>query len=118
MPRERLLLLKEYRKAAKDRGWVVIRRDVSRRLSNEADFAVAISDDLQHAAGELSLTAKLRNQLSKAKGVIEQIELGLPGDVTVSVAPSRRRTSILEDRVRDGLRARERQSPVIRPLHR
>jgi type II secretory pathway predicted ATPase ExeA len=98
------VLLKEYRKEAKNVGWVVIRRDVSHRLSNEADFAIAISDDLQKAANELSLTAKLKNQLSKARGVIKQIEVGLPGDVTVSMAGGGGRPSILEDRVRDGLR--------------
>ena len=98
------VLLKEYRKEAKGLGWVVVRRDVSRRLSNEPDFAVAVSDDLQRAANELSLAAKLKSQLSKAKNVIEQIEVGLPGDVTVSVARRRGRASVLEDRVRDGLR--------------
>lgn len=97
------VLLKEYRKEAKDLGWVVIRRDVSPRLSNEADFAVAIRDDLEKAAAELSLTAKLKNRLSKAKSVIERIEVGLPGDVTVSIGGGGARTSLLEDRVRDGL---------------
>lgn len=97
------VLLKEYRKEAQSLGWVVIRRDVSPRLSSETNFALAISADLQKAANELSLTAKLKNQLSKAKGVIEQIEIGLPGDVTISVAPGDRRASLLEDRVRDGL---------------
>lgn len=97
------VLLKEYRKEAKKLGWVVIRRDVSPRLSNEADFAVAIRDDLEKAAAELSLTAKLKNRLSKAKSVIERIEVGLPGDVTVSIGSGGARTSLLEDRVRDGL---------------
>ncbi len=97
------VLLKEYRKAAKDFGWVVIRRDVSPRLSSEADFAVAIRDDLEKAATELSLTAKLKSRLSKAKSVIERIEIGLPGEVTISLARGGDRASLLEDRVRDGL---------------
>lgn len=41
------MLLKEYRNAARQRDWVVIRRDLGRRLNDEADFAIAVSDDLK-----------------------------------------------------------------------
>lgn len=93
------VLLKEYRNIARERGWVVIRRDLSKRLNDEADFAIAISDDLKAAAAELSSTAKVADLLKRAVAAIDEVKFG-------PVKVSRGQGSpqpVLEDRVRDAL---------------
>jgi hypothetical protein len=99
------VLLKEYRKEARNRRWVVIRRDVARRMTAEEDFATAFIADLKRAGSELSATTKLKNQLSKAIPTIDEVAVGLPGDVNVRVKKGSRAKGLLEDRARDGLLA-------------
>jgi hypothetical protein len=97
------VLIKEYRKAARERGWVVIRRDLTPRLSEEADFATAITSDLEKAIAELSVIAKLGRLLNSAREAVQAV-VDLGEGVTVSVgARKRARPAILEDRVRDAL---------------
>ena len=99
------VLLKEYERIARRRGWVVLRRDWSARLCDEADFAMAIADYLREAVEALSLKAKIRNQVTAALQAIGQIQVQLADGVTVSVGPGARApvTSVLEDRLRLGL---------------
>jgi hypothetical protein len=61
------VLLKEYREAARERDWVIIRRDLTARLCQEADFATAIADDLDTAIRAFSTTAKLKAALAGAR---------------------------------------------------
>jgi len=94
------VLLKEYRDAARERDWVVIRRDLTARLCQEPDFATAIADDLDTAIRAFSTTAKLKGLLASARAAVGEITVGLPGGVSVTVAPGGRGgPSILEDRV-------------------
>ena len=94
------VLLKEYRAAARERDWVVIRRDLTARLCQEEDFAVAIADDLDTAIRAFSNAAKLKAMLAGARRAVGGITVGLPGGASVSVRPgTSTNASILEDRV-------------------
>ncbi len=95
------VLLKEYRAAARERDWVVVRRDLTARLCHETDFAAAIADDLDTAIRAFSTTAKLKATLASARAAVGEITVGLPGGVSVTVAPdsSAVGSSILEDRL-------------------
>jgi hypothetical protein len=97
-------LLKEYRDAARERDWVVIRRDLTARLCQEPDFATAIADDLDSAIRAFSSAAKLKALLTGARAAVGEIAVGLPGGVSVSVSPGGKSApSILEDRVAKAL---------------
>lgn len=95
------VLLKEYRAAARQRDWVVVRRDLTARLCQEVDFATATADDLDTAIRAFSTTAKLKVMLASARAAVGEITVGLPGGVSVSVGPSSPTagSSILEDRL-------------------
>jgi hypothetical protein len=94
------VLLKEYRAAARERDWVVIRRDLTPRLCQEKDFAVAIADDLDTAIRAFSNAAKLRALLTAARNAVGEITVGLPGGASLSVRPgSAGSSSVLEDRL-------------------
>jgi hypothetical protein len=98
------VLLKEYRAAARERDWVVVRRDLAARLCQEEDFAIAIAEDLDTAIRAFSTTAKLKAMLASARAAIGEIAVGLPGGASVSVsAGSPRSSSILEDRLAKAL---------------
>ena len=98
------VLLKEYRAAARERDWVVTRRDLTARLCQEADFALAIADDLDTAIRAFSNVAKLKALLSSARTAVGETTVGLPGRASVSVKPGGPRSSqILEDRIAKAL---------------
>jgi hypothetical protein len=97
------VLLKEYRRNALERGWTVVRRDLSGRLCAEGDFATAISDDLQEAAESLSRMAMFKRMLADARAAIREIRVTDPSGVSVSMGPAGDRESVLEDRVRRAL---------------
>jgi hypothetical protein len=99
------VLLKEYERIAKRHDWVVVRRDWSTRLCDEADFATAIAGYLREAVEALSVKAKLKNRATAAIKAIGQIQVQLPEGVTVSVGPGGERpvSSVLEDRLRVAL---------------
>ncbi len=98
------VLLKEYRAAARERDWVVIRRDLTARLCQEEDFAIAIADDLDTAIRAFSATAKLKALLTSARAAVGEITIGLPGGVSISVGTgSSTGSSILEDRLAKAL---------------
>ena len=97
------VLLKEYRRAARERGWVVMRRDLTARLNDESAFITAIATDLQKALEALSATAKLGRLAGEAtKAISATIELATGVSVTVGVGSAGRRT-VLEDRLKDAL---------------
>lgn len=97
------VLLKQYRKEALERGWVVIRRDVTGRLCAEGDFAVAISDDLREATEAFSKLAVVKRVITDTRKAIGEITVAAGVAVTVNVGGSSGRTSVLEDRVSDAL---------------
>lgn len=102
------VLLKEYERIARRRDWVVIRRDWSPRLCDEADFATAIADYLREAVETLSLKARIKKNVSSALAAIGQVRVQIGEDVTLSVGPGATRSSesagsILEDRLRVAL---------------
>lgn len=99
------VLLKEFRAAARERDWVVIRRDLTARLRQEDAFATAIADDLDTAIRAFSSMAKLRALLASARRAVGEITVGLPGGTSISVKPgtSRRGASVLEDRLGEAL---------------
>lgn len=98
------VLLKEYRALARERDWVVVRRDLTARLSQEEQFALAISDDLETAIRAFSNAAKLRGVLASARQAVAEITVGLPGVASVTVRPgAARRRSLLEDRISEAL---------------
>lgn len=98
------VLLKEYRAEARDRDWVVIRRDMTARLCHEQDFATAVADDLETAIRAFSGVARLKATLSAARRAVGEITLGLPGGASVSIKPGApQAASVLEDRVANAL---------------
>jgi len=99
------VLLKEYERIAKRSEWVVIRRDWSTRLCDEADFATAIAGYLREAVEALSVKAKIKNRVTAAMKAIGQIQVQLAEGVTVSVGSGGERpvSSVLEDRLRVAL---------------
>lgn len=97
------VLLKEYRRTSRERDWVVIRRDLSPRLNDEAAFITAIASDLQQALETLSAKAKLgRVATDAAKAISATIELATGVTLTVSAGTTGKR-AVLEDHLRDAL---------------
>jgi hypothetical protein len=97
------VLLKEYRKLARESDWVVIRRDFAKRFLDEAAFAVAIAEDMQKAVEELSKTEKLRRLATDALDAIGGITVDVGGITAQMRIPGIERQRILEDRMRDAL---------------
>lgn len=97
------VLVKEYRKAARARGWIVIKRDLTPRLNDEADLATAITADLEGAIGELSVAARLGKLVTAAReSVSAVVDLGEGVRVEIG-APKAARPAVLEDRIRDAM---------------
>jgi hypothetical protein len=101
------VLLKEYERIARRHEWVVVRRDWSARLCEEADFATAIADYLREAVETLSVKAKVKNRVTTAMKAIGQVQVQLGEGVVVSVGPGseprKSAGSVLEDRLRVAL---------------
>jgi len=97
------VLIKEYRKAARARGWIVIKRDLTPRLNEEKDFATAITADLEGAIQELSVAARLGKLVTAAReSVSAVIDLGEGVKVKIG-ARKLARQAVLEDRIRDAM---------------
>jgi hypothetical protein len=99
------VLLKEYERIAKRHEWVVVRRDWSARLCEEADFAMAVADYLREAVETLSVKARIKKQVSAAIRAIGHVRVQLADGVAVSVGPgaSPSAGSVLEDKLRIAL---------------
>jgi AAA ATPase domain len=97
------VLIKEYRKAARARGWIVVKRDLTPRLNEEEHFATAVTADLEDAIGELSAAARLGKLVAAAReSVSAVIDLGEGVRVKIG-APKVVRPAVLEDRIRDAM---------------
>ncbi len=99
------VLLKEYERIARRREWVVVRREWSTRLCDEADFATAIAGYLQEVLEALSVKARIKSRVAAATRAIGQIQVQLADGVTVSLRAGAERSvsSLLEDRLRVAL---------------
>jgi hypothetical protein len=99
------VLLKEYERIARRRGWVVVRRDWGLRLREETDFAAAVSEYLREAVEALSVKAKIKRGVSSALKAISQVQVQIGGEMAVSVGAGGPRPgeSVLEDRLRVAL---------------
>ncbi|MGI8559366.1 MAG: ATP-binding protein [Solirubrobacteraceae bacterium] len=96
------VLLKEYERIAKRQHWVVVRRDWSPRLCDEADFATAIADYLREAVETLSVKARIKTRAATALKAISQVQVQLADGVAISIGPgaAKPERSVLEDRLR------------------
>lgn len=97
------VLLKHFERQARTREWVVIRRDLSPRASDEADMATFMAEILREAAEAFSATAKLKNALADALAAIREIQLGVGDEVSVSLRGPRPMTTALETRIYNAL---------------
>ena len=99
------VLLKEYERIARGHDWVVVRRDWSTRLCEEADFATAIASYLREAVEALSVKARIKNRAAAAMKAIGQVQVQLAEGVTLSVGAGAGQpaVSVLEDRLRVAL---------------
>ena len=98
------VLLKEYRAAARERDWVVVRRDMTARLCQEQDFATAVADDLGTAIRAFSNAAKLKALLASARRAVGEITISFPGGASVGIKPGvSTGSTLLEDRVAKAL---------------
>jgi len=89
------VLLKEYQRIARERDWVVVRRDFSPRLQTESDFAMAITEYFREALAQLSGAEKIKGLVSSAAKAIAEIGLPFGGSVKLKHSAP---TSVLEDR--------------------
>jgi hypothetical protein len=97
------VLIKEYRKASRAREWIVIKRDLTPRLNDERDFAMAITADLEGAIGELSMAARVGKLVTAARESVSAV-VNLGEGVTVKIgAPKAAKPAVLEDRIRDAM---------------
>jgi len=97
------VLLKEYRRAARAKNWIVVRRDLAPRLNVERDFVQAITTDLDSAINDLSVLAKLGKFVAAARAAVSAV-VDLGDGITIKVGAGKAsETAILEDRLRDAL---------------
>jgi len=99
------VLLKEYERIARRQEWVVVRRDWSKRLCEEADFALALAGYLTEAVEALSVKARIKKRVATAMKAIGQVQLQIADGVSVSVGAGSERpaSALLEDRLREAL---------------
>src|SRR3954469_17176888 len=72
------VILKEFEAIARDRGWIVLRRDWSERLCDEAAFSTAMSEYLREVVSNLKLSKRLEQKLGVAIDDIV-VQAGVPG---------------------------------------
>ncbi len=99
------VLMKEYDRIARRHDWVVIRRDWSARLCDEADFATTIADHLREAVDALSVKARVKHSATTALEAVSRVQVRIGEDVTLSFGPGAPRPakSVLEERLRIAL---------------
>jgi AAA ATPase domain len=99
------VLLKEYERIARERDWIVVRRDWSMRLCEEADFATTVAEHLRGVVETLSLKARVKRGVTAALDAIGHVQVKIGEDVTLAVGPgaSQPERSVLEDRLRVAL---------------
>lgn len=99
------VLLKEYDRIARHHDWVVIRRDWSARLCDEADFATTVAEHLREAVDALSVKARVKHSATTALEAISRVQVKIGEDVTLALGPGVPRPvkSVLEERLRVAL---------------
>ena len=99
------VLMKEYDRIARRHDWVVIRRDWSARLCDEADFATTVAEHLRDAVDALSVKARVKRSATTALEAISRVQVKIGEDVTLSLGPGvpRPAKSVLEERLRIAL---------------
>lgn len=99
------VLLKEYERIGRQHDWVVIRRDWSGRLCDEADFATTIAEHLRGAVETLSVKARVKRSVAIALEAVSRVQVKIGEDVTFSVGPGvpQPEKSVLEERLRAAL---------------
>jgi hypothetical protein len=98
------VLLREYERLAIERGWVVIRRDLTPRLQDESDFARVFASHLEEAAEQLSMARKIKNIAGKTVGTARQLATFSYQDIDISLGGDTSTTpTLLDDAVRTGL---------------
>ncbi len=97
------VLLKEYDRIARQHDWVVVRRDWSGRLCDEADFATTVAEHLRGAVEALSVKARVKRSVTTALEAIGRVQVKIGDDVTLSVGPGAPTKSVLEERLRVAL---------------
>jgi hypothetical protein len=95
------VLLKEYQRIARNRDWVVVRRDFSPRLQIESDFATAITEYFREALDQLSGAEKIKTLVGNAAKAIAEIGLPFGASVKLRDPPP---TSVLEDSLAKALK--------------
>lgn len=97
------VILKEFEEIARDRGWIVLRRDWSQRLCDEDSFSVAMSEYLREVVSNLKLSKKLGQKLGLAIDGIS-LQAGVPGVGSAKAGVTRvKHQSNLEDKLRKTL---------------
>lgn len=97
------VLIKEYRKAARARDWIVIKRDLTPRLNDEQDFATAVTADLESAIEELSMVGRVGKLVAAARESVSAV-IDLGEGITVKIGTSKAAgPAVLEDRIRDAM---------------
>jgi hypothetical protein len=99
------VLMKEYDRIARRHDWVVIRRDWSARLCDEADFAATVAEHLREAVDALSVKARVKHSATTALEAVSRVQIKIGEDVTFSLGPGAPRPakSVLEERLRIAL---------------
>ena len=100
------VLLKEYERIAFDEDWVVIRRELTSRMSDEAAFASSVEEWFSAAVDELTPTRKLKAAARSGLAKLPQVSGEIAG-VTVSLsepgAGTKDRERALENSLREAI---------------
>jgi hypothetical protein len=106
------VLLQRYADLALERGWVVVRREWSEHLRNEAAFALALVSDCRSAAEQAARTKRLHKAASfavrQALDLIGSLTVSLEGITLALKSPTAETSpapSVLEDRLFDAVSA-------------
>jgi hypothetical protein len=97
------VLVKEYARMARQRDWVVIRRDLTPRLCNEDDFRIAIAENFEQAAKSFSGFEKLKAAVKDTRRVIGDITVSAGGVSVSGGASGAQKPMVLEDLLGDAL---------------
>src|SRR6202035_138035 len=98
------VLIKEYEKAARSEGWLVVREEWNERYSDESDFTRRVVTDFESIIGKLSLARRAstlaRNTLQRVKA---ELSWELQGGVTMRMSVMTAPQTPFEDRLASAL---------------
>lgn len=101
-------MLREYRVAALEAGWVPVRRALGPWVFDETTFAITLLSDLQDALEDLSAIEHLKSSaarvLSAARGFVGELRLQYQElELSLQAGGTRRRRELLDDDFRHAL---------------